>query len=94
MVVDIVTSRTANLHNELVRLLEVGDEYLLATESLLAAAYRPIRQPQIEKTQVWTTPLAGGQALPILPLALDKEICVPVNLDATYMEACQRLRLL
>lgn len=94
VVVDIVTSRTANLHNELIHLLEVGDEYLLAPESLWATAYRPIRQPQIEKTQVWTAPLAVGQTLPVLPLALDKGLCVPVNLDATYLEACQRLRLL
>lgn len=94
VVADIVTSRQANLHNELVRLLELSDEYLLAPDSLWATAYRPIRRPQVETTRVWVAALAVGQTLPTLPLALDKGICVPLDLDAPYMEACQRLRLL
>ncbi|MBY0522121.1 MAG: DUF4058 domain-containing protein [Gemmataceae bacterium] len=93
IVADIVTSRRANLHNELVRLLELDDEFLLEPDPLYATAYRPVRRPDVEKIQVWTATLAVGQPLHILPLALDKGLCVPIDLDATYAEACRKLRL-
>jgi len=93
MVVDVVTNRRANLHNELVRLLEKGDEFLLAPSPLYATAYRPVRRPTSDQIEIWTATLAVGQALPVLPLALDKGVCVPLDLEATYVEACQRSRL-
>ena len=34
-----------------------------------------------------------GGRLPVLPLALDNAVCVPLDLDATYREACQHSRL-
>ena len=47
-----------------------------------------------EQTEVWPATLAVGQALPVLPLALDAEISLPLDLEATYLTACQRRRLL
>lgn len=91
--VDIVTSRQANLHNELIDLLQVGSQFLLTPDSLFAVAYRPVRQPQADKIQVWPALLNVGQPLPLLPLALDKGICVPLDFEAAYTEACQRSRL-
>gem|GEM_PF-5535882 len=38
-------------------------------------------------------PLALGQPLPVLPLALRNAGVVPVDLETTYTEACQRSRL-
>ena len=93
MIVDIVTNREANLHNQLVHLLEKGDEFLLSTAPLYATAYRPIRHPASDQIEIWTAILAVGQSLPVLPLALDKGLCVPLDLEGTYTEACQRSRL-
>lgn len=93
MIVDIVTSRQANLHDELVRLLDKGDEFLLPPAPLHATAYRPVRRPTSDQIEVWFATLAVGQSLPFLPLALDKGICVPLDLETTYTEACQRSRL-
>jgi hypothetical protein len=93
MIVDIVTERQANLHNELVQLLDAGDNFLLAAESLYAVAYHPHRLTAKNQIEVWASPLAVGQLLPVLPLSLDKGIFVPLDLDATYSEACQRSRL-
>jgi hypothetical protein len=92
-VVDIVTNRHANLHNELVELLETGDEYLLSPDLLYSTAYRPRRDASQELIQIWAEELSIGQDLPTMPLALDKGIVVPLNLAATYSEACQRSRL-
>ena len=93
IVADIVTNRQANLHNELVDLLEKGDEFLLPPATLYATAYRPVRRRTGDQIQIWFATLAVGQALPALPLALDKGMCVPLDLEATYTEACQRSRL-
>ncbi len=42
---------------------------------------------------VWPASLAVGQNLPLLPLALNAEICLPLDLEASYSTACQRRRL-
>lgn len=31
--------------------------------------------------------------LPLLPLSLDRDICLPLELEPPYAEACQRSRL-
>ncbi|HZL34651.1 MAG TPA: hypothetical protein VFC78_05020 [Tepidisphaeraceae bacterium] len=90
IVVDIVTSRSGNLHNELVELLDAGSRFLLSPDDLYAIAYRPIRRPNIEQIDIWPTVLAVGQRLPLLPLSLDKGICLPLDLEPAYGEACQR----
>jgi hypothetical protein len=94
MIIDIVTSRQANLHNELVQLLRNSENFLLAPDTLYASAYRPVRRPQSDKIQVWAVELRVSHTLPELPLALDKGQCVPLDLEAPYNEACQRLRLM
>jgi hypothetical protein len=94
MITDIVTDRQANLHNEFVRLLERGDEFLMPPAPLYATAYRPVRRSTSDQIEIWISTLAVGQSLPVLPLALDKGMCVPLDLEAPYVEACQRSRLL
>lgn len=93
IVVDIVTRPHGNLHNELVDLLDVGERFRIADDGLYAVAYRPIRRPNIERIDVWPAALAIGKPLPLLPLALDKAICIPLDLEPPYAEACQRSRL-
>jgi hypothetical protein len=38
-------------------------------------------------------PLAVGQALPTVPSSLEAELCVAVDLEAAYLDACRRRRL-
>jgi hypothetical protein len=94
IVVDIVTNRLANLHNEIVGLLGGGEPFLMTpAAATYAAAYRPSRQPSGDQIELWPTPLAVGQSLPVLPLALRNAGVVPVDLETTYQEARQRGRL-
>jgi hypothetical protein len=94
IVVDIVTSRHANLHDELVRLLPGCEPFLFpTTPALYAAAYRPVRRGDTDQVEAWLVPLAVGQALPTLPLGLPGELCLPIDLEATYVDACRKLRL-
>jgi hypothetical protein len=94
MMVDVVTSRQGNLHNEMVRLMQREASYHFGNEeSLYAVAYHPVRRGETDPIEIWPATLSLGQILPTLPLFLGAELRVPVNLEATYNEACQRLRL-
>ncbi len=43
--------------------------------------------------EVRALPLALGQALPTVPLALRADLVIPVDFEAAYAEACLRKRL-
>ena len=94
MIADIVTSRQADLCADLVQLLSQPEAAgLLAGATLHAAAYRPIRRQEKNQLDVWLKPLALGQPLPLLPLALRGGGCVPLDLEASYTDARTRSRL-
>jgi hypothetical protein len=94
LLVDIVTNRQANLHNEIVSVMENDARFLLpASTSLYAIAYRPVRRKQKEEVDLWPAMLSLGQPLPTLPLFLGEDLCLPIDLEATYAEACGRLKL-
>jgi hypothetical protein len=95
IVVDVVTDRHANLHDEMVRLLPGGEPYLFPSSSALyAAAYRPVhRPPDGDQIDAWLEGLEVGQALPVMPLFLSAEVGLPIDLEATYQAARRSLRL-
>lgn len=47
--------------------------------------------PEIE---VWAEPYRLGAPLPSLPLRLEGDMMVPIELEETYQEACRRRRIL
>lgn len=93
IVVDIVTNRLGDLHNELMQLLGSPAECMPPGSSLYAVAYRPARRNQASWIDLWPMPLALGETLPTLPLALRGAFYVPVDLEAAYGDARQRCRL-
>ena len=72
VIVDIVTERQANLHDELVQLLDQPEQFRFPRSApLYTVAYRPIRRdPEGDQIDIWPTPLGVGQELPTIPLAL------------------------
>jgi hypothetical protein len=94
IIVDIVTNRRANLHNEILRLMQAAEFLQLPAESnLYAVAYRPMRRRRGDEIDIWRSPLTLGKTLPTLPLGLDADLVIPVDFEATYAEACFRKRL-
>jgi hypothetical protein len=94
IVIDVVTDRHANLHNELLRRLDAPESAQQPADvRLYAAAYRPVRRQEQEQIDVWPAALAVAGPLPVLPLALNAELALPVDLEATYTDACRRRRL-
>ncbi len=95
ILVDVVTNRHANLHQEIMRLLETeGPFFLPELGPLYAMAYRPVLRNDREEIDLWPASLAVGLPLPLLPLRLTGDLFVPVDFEETYVESCQRLRLL
>lgn len=88
VVVDVVTERLANLHDELVAVLNLGDEYRWPAGGLSAVAYRPGRTAgDGERIEVWCAGLAVGRPLPVVPLALRGGATVRLDLESAYEEA-------
>jgi len=56
-------------------------------------AYRPVRRQEQDQIDLWPVGLSAGGPLPVLPLALRGTQPVPLDLETTYNEACQRSRL-
>jgi len=94
ILVDVVTTRTANLHNELMQLVDGPPESLLKESAhLYAAAYRPIRRQESDVAEIWMETLELACELPVLPLALNAQYALPLDLNATYDDACRRRRI-
>ncbi len=93
VVVDAVTGRNANLHNELL------GRTVAATESpmsacLYAAAYRVVERNGRSSLDIWRQALEIGHRLPVMPLWLHGEFCLPIELDATYEFTCREQRII
>jgi hypothetical protein len=94
IVVDIVTERHFNLHNELADLLRWEERLRMSEDAhLYAAAYRPARRQERTEIDLWPVALAVGNPLPLLPLALKGARAIPLDLEVTYTDARRRSRL-
>lgn len=94
LIVDVVTDRHVNLHDDLIELLEQSDEFGFPTETpLYSVAYRPVRRPNQDQIEIWRQPLALGQSLPTMPLALRGGPTIPIDLENSYIEVCLDSRL-
>ena len=94
VVVDVVTDRHSNLHGELMRLVELTESPPWPDGThLYAAAYRTTKEKETWRMDVWPEQLALGTALPTLPLWLASNFSVPLDLESTYEETCQVLRI-
>ncbi|MBA4064080.1 MAG: hypothetical protein C0501_10280 [Isosphaera sp.] len=91
--VDPVTGRRADLHSELVRLLDLPESLHWASpDGIAAVSYRMAVGGETGRLEVWPVGLAIGSPLPEVPLWLAPDVAVPLDLEATYEAAwaCHR----
>jgi len=93
VIVDVVTHRSANLHEQLLSRLDPTTMTGEPKEGLYASAYHPVERGGEPSLDVWQESLAVGQVLPSLPLWLRGGICFPVELAASYERTCQEHRI-
>lgn len=94
IIVDVVTERSGNLHTELLDILGLhvmtpGQE----GHGLYAAAYRKLATTQGQELEIWAHELTVGVVLPTLPLWIQSDHCLPLDLEATYRAACLSRRI-
>ena len=93
VIIDVITERPQNLHNALLDLLDLAeDEKALLTSDLYAAAYRAVGKRKRARLEVWPIVLGIGSPLPVLPLWIDVDQAIPLDLETTYMTAFNGMR--
>ncbi|MBX9584474.1 MAG: DUF4058 family protein [Gemmataceae bacterium] len=91
LIVDVVTDRHANLHNDL--MARVGGGAVPVEGHLYATAYHPTGKNGSGELTVWTERLAVGEPLPTMPLWMFGGICIPARLEETYATTRRNLRV-
>ncbi len=93
--VDVVTVRQFNLYADLLALIGGADPMLGTEPPLLYAvsirARKRLHQRPVLET--WFYPMQVGQPLPTLPIWLDVDLFVPLDLESSYEETCRVLRI-
>jgi hypothetical protein len=91
VVIDIVTDRLANLHNELLRVLGGPESTQMADTPTYVAGYRPVhrRQSGANEIEVWPYAAVLGQPIPAVPLGLRGGPVVVLDLEGTYTAAIE-----
>lgn len=87
VLVDIVTSRAANLHNELVAALRVRATARLPDAPTYVAGYRSTREGDRWTIDMWPYVAPVGAIVPTVPLSLKNGPLVPLDLEGTYSAA-------
>lgn len=93
-VVDLVTSRRFNLYADALDLVGLTDPTLGdIPPTVYATTSRKRSARRTTFLDSWFYPLAVGQPLPPIPLWLDDETRLTVDLEASYEETCRTLRV-
>jgi hypothetical protein len=92
VVVDVVTTRHADLQADLFAALGV-EPPTGGTRGLSAVSYRPAGRGDEGRLLAWSEALEVGRPLPTLPLWLDGELPVPLDLESSHQAACDDLRI-
>jgi hypothetical protein len=93
-IVDLVTTRSANLHADLLEFHGHGDLMPVGSPTIYAATCRWSRKGDASAVfENWAYPLTLGQPLPTLPLWIAPDLAVPLELEPCYEETCRVLRI-
>jgi hypothetical protein len=92
--VDVVTVRQFNLYAELLEFVGQADPSLGAEPpNLYAVTCRWLEQGHRTRLQSWSYSLVLGQPLPTLPLWLQADLAVPLELERSYEQTCSDLAI-
>jgi hypothetical protein len=86
VLIDIVTTRRANLLKELMEYLEIRDLSHPLQGHLYGCSLLPRGSKGHAKVDVWPEALQVGHVLPTMPLWLRDDLAVALDLESTYQE--------
>lgn len=90
--VDLVTVRRFNLYAQLMESLGHPDPTMSASDPpIYAATCRWLSLGVRARLEAWSHALEIGRPLPTLPLWLDENLVIPLDLESSYERACHDL---
>jgi hypothetical protein len=92
VVIDLVTARRENLYAVLLETLALAHEDD-GPGNLYAVACRAVPPDEPGRLETWVMPLAVGALLPTLPLWLEADLAVPLDLERSYEATFVALRV-
>jgi hypothetical protein len=92
IVTDVVTGRTEHLYKNLLEQLMLYPEDDSQSD-LYAVACRAMPPEEPGRLDTWFFPLAVGSRFPVLPLWLEADLAVPLELEQTYEATFVELRV-
>ena len=94
VIIDVVTNRLANLHNQLMKTIGGPAPPLLVTNPPnYVASYRPVHRDERNELDLWPHAVTVGSPLPSTPFWLRRGPVVMLDLETTYTEALADLGL-
>jgi hypothetical protein len=93
-IVDLVTARGFNLYAELLALKGLVDPAFASDPSpIYAATCRTKVIDRKPRLDMWSHPLVVGRPLPILPLWLSPSRSISLDLEVSYEQVCETLKI-
>jgi hypothetical protein len=93
-IIDLVTIRQFNLYAQMLALINRSDpDFSPKNPATYAVTCRKRDSKSGTKLDVWSSPIAVGQALPSLPVWLTDQLKVMLDLEVSYEETCRVLRI-
>ena len=94
VVIDLVSDRLFNLHNNLVRAMHQKSSLLLHDETnVYANSYRPAHRQDESVIDVWSFLLEIGKPLPVIPFGIRGHSPIMLDLEASYEQTCRNANL-
>jgi hypothetical protein len=91
-VVDLVTLRRFNLYAQMMTFIGHPDPTMsVDSPPIYAASCRWVTKGRRARLEAWSSTLVVGQPLPTLPLWLNDDRVVPLDLEPSYEQACNDL---
>ena len=89
VILDVVTERHANLHNELMEAIGGENPLLMPDTPIYVSGYRPLhrRETHANEIEIWPYAAVVGEPLPAVPLGLRGGPVVLLDLEGTYSAA-------
>ncbi len=93
-IVDLVTVKQFNLYCELLEVFGQTDpSFSPNSQSTYAVTCRSHQLATHSRFETWAYPMVIGQVLPTLPIWLDNDFAISLDLEASYQQTCRILRL-
>jgi len=94
-IVDLVTVKHFNLYCEVLDLFGQSDPaFTLDPPSTYAVTCRSYALATRSRFESWAYPMVVGQRLPVLPIWLETDQAISIDLDVSYEQTCSALRLI